>query len=146
MQENYISKKNHDSFLIEGVGIENSDYSGNFNNFGGFDDLSAIDTTKRSQKEKLIDHEWNANQNLEHGKRKAYEAEKMSYDIMLNMDQQSNQIKAVRENLFKINYQMDENESIIDRMTKRENRNKLYIILIVICIIVAIVVHLIIFN
>ena len=74
MQENYINKKSQEAFSIEGM--EDNDI-------------------RKSQKRKLIDNEeiWDRHENLEIGKRKATEMEKISFDIMLNLDKQTYQMK-----------------------------------------------------
>jgi hypothetical protein len=92
-----------------------------------FDDSDII----KSQRKKLIDSEengWESHSNLERGKRKAKEMEKISFDIMLNLDNQTNQIKNVRGNIIQMNSEADKSDSILNRILRRENRNKLYIL------------------
>jgi len=115
IQENYINQKSTEALLIEGIECPN-----------------------RTQKQKLIENEeisWNTHDNLEKGKRKAIEIENVSYDIMLNLDKQSNQMKTARENLFHLNSKVDKSDSLVTRMLQRENRNKMYIILLSIVLI-----------
>ncbi len=110
MQENYITKKSHDALLIEGM-----------------DDPSG----RKSQKQKLIENEemaWEQHENLERGKRKAVEMEKMSFDIMLNLDRQTNQMKNVRDHVFSMNKEVEYSDSLLTRMMRRENRNKICLI------------------
>jgi hypothetical protein len=111
MQENYINKKSADALLINGLEDPNS---------------------SKAQRQKLIENEemaWEQHQNLEQGKRKAIETEKVSFDIMLNLDRQTNQMKGIRDNMFVLNQNVDKSESIITRMMRRENRNKIYILI-----------------
>ncbi len=51
----------------------------------------------------------------------------MSYDIMLNLDRQTGQMKGIRENVFQMNEQISQSDSLMTRMMRRENRNKIYI-------------------
>lgn len=71
------------------------------------------------------------------GKRKAVEVEKMSFDIMLNLDRQTNQIKNVRDNVFKMHDEVEQSDSLVTKMLRRENRNKMYVIVFSICLCIA---------
>jgi hypothetical protein len=79
---------------------------------------------------------WESNENLERGKRKAIEMENMSYDIMLNLDRQTNKMKNVRDNVFNMNSEIEKSDSLVTRMLRRENRNKIYILVFTICLII----------
>jgi hypothetical protein len=128
IQENYISRKSQEALLIE----------------GNFEQES-----RHMQKQNLLDHEemsWESHQNLESGKRKAKEAEKISFDIMLNLDRQTGQMKSIRDNVFGMNSQITRSDNLISRMLARENRNKLYISVFSVSLIIAFVLFLFIFK
>jgi hypothetical protein len=111
----------------------------------GSDDRDTI----RMQKENLLDHEemvWESHQSLERGKRKAKEAEKISFDIMLNLDRQTGQMKSLRDNVFSMNDQISRSDNLITRMLARENRNKTYIVVFSGTLIIAFILFLIFFK
>jgi len=96
--------------------------------------------SRKAQKQKLIEHEemaWEQHENLEKGKRKAKEVENMSFDIMLNLDHQSNQMRNVRSNVYALDDQVERSDSLITRMLRRENRNKIYIVSFSVTLVVA---------
>ncbi len=94
------------------------------------DDLN--DTSHRkNQKQRLIDNEemaWQQHQNLENAKRSAIQSEKISFDIMLNLDHQGNQLKGVRNNVLLMNDTVDHSDSLLNQMSKRAHRNKVIIL------------------
>jgi len=101
------------------------------------------------QREKLIDSEemaWESHDTLERGKRKAIEAEKMSFDIMLNLDRQNNQMKGIRDNLFLVNNQIGQSESLINKMFRHHNKNKIYIATFIISLVIAFTIFLVLFK
>jgi len=109
MQENYVNKKSQEAFMIEDSEEENP---------------------RKNQKQRLIDNEeraWQQNENLEKGKRAAIQSEKMSFDIMLNLDKQGNQLKGIRENIILMDNTIDNSDSLLNRMMKREHRNKILV-------------------
>ncbi len=119
MQENYITRKSQDVLFIEGIDDHN---------------------TNKSQKQKLIDNEqlaWGQHENLEHMKRKTIEMENVSVDIMRNLDNQNNKMKLVGNKLMGVNENIQESESLVKRMLRREYRNKLIVIVFGITLAVA---------
>jgi hypothetical protein len=110
MQENYVNKKSQEAFMIENIEDENP---------------------KKNQKQRLIDNEeiaWQQNENLEKGKRAAIQSEKISFDIMLNLDKQGNQLKGIRENVILMDNTIDKSDSLLNKMMKREHRNKIFVL------------------
>ena len=109
MMENYVNKKRQEAFMI--------------------DDLN--DTShKKNQRQRLIDNEemaWQQHQNLENAKRTVIQSEKISFDIMLNLDNQGNQLRGIRDNVFLMNDTVDHSDSLLNKMLKRAYRNKVII-------------------
>jgi len=89
---------------------------------------------------------WESHKNLESGKRKAKEAEKISFDIMLNLDRQTGNIKSIRDNVFGMNSQITRSDNLLTGMLARENRNKLYISIFSVSLIIAFISYLFIFK
>ena len=110
MQENYVNKKSQEAFMIEDIEDENP---------------------RKNQKQRLIDNEeiaWQQNENLEKGKRAAIQSEKISFDIMLNLDKQGNQLKGIRENVILMDNTINKSDSLLNKMMKREHRNKIFVL------------------
>lgn len=109
MTENYVNKKSQEAFMI--------------------DDLN--DTShKKNQRQRLIDNEemaWQQHENLENAKRNVIHSEKISFDIMLNLDHQGNQLRGIRNNVLLMNDTVDHSDSLLNKMLKRAHRNKIWI-------------------
>ena len=69
------------------------------------------------------------NDSIEEIKRKTYDIENTGKNIMTNLNTQNDQMRSVRDNLKGLNGEIDESNGIISRMLRRENRNKLIIII-----------------
>jgi hypothetical protein len=109
IQENYVNKKSQEAFMVDDIG-------------DGYN--------RKNQKQRLIDNEekaWEQHDSLERIKRTTVQTEKISFDIMLNLDQQGNQLKGIRENVLSMNTTVDHSDSLLNKMLKRQHRNKVMI-------------------
>lgn len=110
IQENYVNKKSQEAFMIEDINDVNP---------------------RKNQKQRLIDNEekaWQQNENLEKGKRAVIQSEKISFDIMLNLDRQGNQLRGIRDNVVLMDNTINSSDSLLNKMLKREHRNKILVI------------------
>jgi len=109
IQENYINKKSQEAFMIDEI---------------------ADGYNRKNQKQRLVDNEekaWEQYDSLERIKRTTIQTEKMSFDIMLNLDQQGNQLRGIRENVLSMNNTVDHSNSLLNQMLKRQHRNKIMV-------------------
>ena len=106
VQERYIKRKNNDILSFDGI---------------------EVSANKKAQKMNLLENE--QNDSIEEIKRKTYEIENTGKNIMTNLNTQNDQIRSVRDNIKGLNGEIDESNGIISRMLRRENRNKLIIII-----------------
>lgn len=85
---------------------------------------------KNNQKTKLIENEalaYKQQQSLEHAKRVAIDIEHQSIGIMNDLDRNNQMLKGVNEKVYHLNKNLDNSNSIMTRILKKENRNKLII-------------------
>lgn len=106
VQERYIKRKNNDILSFDGI---------------------EVSANKKAQKMNLLENE--QNDSIEEIKRKTYDIENTGKNIMTNLNTQNDQIRSVRDNIKGLNGEIDESNGIISRMLRRENRNKLIIII-----------------
>jgi hypothetical protein len=79
------------------------------------------------QRQRLIDNEekaWEQNQALEEAKRKTRQIEGMSIEVMRDLEGQTGKMKNIGSKVENTNKHIEESNSIINRMWRRENRNK----------------------
>lgn len=99
-----------------------------------------LDVSRDKQlNKKLIEHEefaWEQNEKLENAKRTTYEMENVSMDIMKNLEHGTNQMKTIDRKLVDMNHNLDDSNSVIGRMLKRENRNKIVIVMLILAFII----------
>ncbi len=115
IQELYIQNKNQNSLAF---------------------DFTDIDSSKKIQKESLIDNEgglYGMHNTLDEIQREAYRIEDMGNNMRYQFEIQGDQMKNIRENIFDINQHITNSNKLISKMLKRENRNKC--ILIVFCVV-----------
>lgn len=60
--------------------------------------------------------------------------EKVSLDVMKDLEHQSNVIRGTNNKIISMNREVDQGNSLINSMLRRENRNKLIIIMMVIAL------------
>lgn len=106
VQERYIKRKNNDILSFDGI---------------------EVSANKKAQKMNLLENE--QNDSIEEIKRKTYDIENTGKNIMTNLNTQNDQMSSVRDNIKGLNGEIDESNGIISRMLRRENRNKLIIII-----------------
>ena len=94
-------------------------------------ELEEIQGNKKSnQKSKLIENEalaYKQQQSLEQAKRVAIEIEHNSIGIMNNLERNNEIIRGVNSRVVGLNDNLDNSNSIMGRILKKENRNKLVI-------------------
>lgn len=120
VQDRYIKRKNNDILSFDGI---------------------EVSANNKAQKMNLIENE--QNDSIEEIKRKTYDIENTGKNIMTNLNMQNDQMRSVRDNIKALNGEIDESNGIVSRMLRRENRNKLIIILF--SVIIAIIFILIVF-
>ena len=106
VQDKYIKRKNNDILSFDGI---------------------EVSANKKAQKMNLLENE--QNDSIEEIKRKTYDIENTGKNIMTNLNTQNDQMRSVRDNIKGLNGEIDESNGIISRMLRRENRNKLIIII-----------------
>ena len=87
---------------------------------------------KNSQKSKLIENEalaYKQQQSLEHAKRAVLDIEHQSIGIMNDLEKNNEMLKGVNDKVHNLNKNLDNSHSILTRILKRENRNKLIIVI-----------------
>jgi hypothetical protein len=78
---------------------------------------------------------------LERAKTSSNQIESMSTEVMKELESQSNQLRGIKSKVNFIDQNVDQSNNLINRMMKRENRNKILIyifalsLLIVFCLI-----------
>jgi len=111
LQDNYYTNKSQESLL----GTEENVRSPNQSNI---------------QKQKLIENEslaWKQNHKIENAKMQVIEMEHSSIKIMEGLEQNNNSLKGINCKVNGLNDQLEDSNSIMGRMLKKENRNKLII-------------------
>jgi hypothetical protein len=109
IQENIQLRKSHDELL------------------GGLDDTS----NNNLQRQKLIENEdlaWKQHSSLENAKRKTLEMENVSIEVMRQLDINNNSLRGINSRVVDLNAELDGSKSIMGRIMKKENRNKVLII------------------
>lgn len=101
------------------------------------ENLNSILITEKenNHKEKLINNEelaWGQYEKLEKAKRTTYEMESLSIETAKELNSHTEQIRSVKDKLSEINGEINSSNSLISRMLRRENRNK--IVLLMFCI------------
>ena len=94
---------------------------------------------------KLVDNEhiaYNQHSKLENAKGIVLDVENRANDVMRNLDHQTKQMNIINSNLDNENDILHNSNSLMFNMLKRENRNKLYVIVavVVVCIGILIVI------
>ena len=106
--------------------------------------IDSLDNCKRAQKQRLIDNEelaWGQHQMLERAKTSSKQIESMSTEVMKELESQSGQLRGIKAKVNDIDQNIDRSNNLINRMMRRENRNKILIstfalsLLIVFCLI-----------
>ena len=125
LQENYIERKSHEALM------------------GDEDDLDGGRKSKGTHnKNKLIENEelaWQQGEKLENAKRGVLEAEGISLGVMRDLNHQTGKLKIITDKVGEMNQEIDESNTIMSRITKNENRNKIIIGVIAIITVLAII-------
>jgi hypothetical protein len=93
-------------------------------------ELEEIGGKKSNQKSKLIENEalaYKQQQSLEQAKRVALDIEHQSIGIMNGLEQNNQMLKGVNNKVSNLNNNLDNSNSIMTRILRKENRNKLVI-------------------
>jgi hypothetical protein len=123
IQELYIQNKNQNSLAF---------------------DFTDIDSSKKIQKESLIDNEgglYGMHNTLDEIQREAYRIEDMGNNMRYQFEIQGDQMKNIRDNIFDLNNHINHSNKLINNMLKRENRNKciLFLLIFIGCVILLII-------
>ena len=123
IQELYIQNKNQNSLAF---------------------DFTDIDSSKKIQKESLIDNEgglYGMHNTLDEIQREAYRIEDMGNNMRYQFEIQGDQMKNIRDNIFDLNSHINHSNKLINNMLKRENRNKciLFLLIFIGCVILLII-------
>jgi hypothetical protein len=123
IQELYIQNKNQNSLAF---------------------DFTDIDSSKKIQKESLIDNEgglYGMHNTLDEIQREAYRIEDMGNNMRYQFEIQGDQMKNIRDNIFDLNSHINHSNKLINNMLKRENRNKciLFLLIVIGCVILLII-------
>lgn len=92
---------------------------------------------KHKQQPKLIENEelaWKQGEKLENAKRAVIEMEGVSLGVMRDLDRQTGQLRNINSKVGDMNQELDFSKSILGRIMKRENRNKIIIGVVVVII------------
>ena len=130
LQDNYIIKKSQEALITDEI-----------------NEIEDIGGKKNNQKSKLIENEalaYKQQQSLEQAKRNALEIEHASIGIMNGLYNNNEMLKVVNNKVHNLNDNLDDSNSIITRIMKKENRNKL--IIAVFSIIILIIFGVILYN
>lgn len=109
IQENYISQKSRDALIL------------------GEESLGDTGGQGKEGKHKLIDNEegtWNNSLQIEQAKRSALTAEKVSMEVMRELQGHSEKMQDIRVKVSNMNENLDTSTGLISRMMKLENKNK----------------------
>ena len=68
--------------------------------------------------------------------REAYKIEDIGNNINYNLNQQGEQMQSIRNNIYDLNKDIDKSNTLINKLLKRENRNRCIVYLIIIIAIV----------
>ena len=114
LQDTYIMKKSQEALLTDEI-----------------EDIEDAAGQKNNQKSKLIGNDalaYKQQQNLENAKRAAIEIEHASIGIMNGLEHNNGMLKGVDSKVNELNNNLDDSNSILARIMKKENRNKLLIV------------------
>ena len=95
---------------------------------GGLDDRSV----NNLQKQKLIENEdyvWKQSTNLSKAKMSTLNLENVSIEVMKQLDTNNNNLRGINSRVLDLNGELDNSQSIMGRIMKKENRNKLLIVI-----------------
>ena len=95
---------------------------------GGLDDRSV----NNLQKQKLIENEdyvWKQSTNLSKAKMSTLNLENVSIEVMKQLDTNNNNLRGINSRVLDLNGELDNSQSIMRRIMKKENRNKLLIVI-----------------
>lgn len=67
---------------------------------------------------------------LDNAKRSAFEIEEISNNVMRNMDEQTNQLKNIKQKSIQLDENLDQGDFYINSMYKQERRKKLVMIIL----------------
>ena len=73
--------------------------------------------------------------------REAYKIEDIGKNINYNLNQQGEQMQSIRNNIIDLNKDIDQSNTLINRLLKRENRNRCIVYLIIIIAIVLLFIY-----
>ena len=79
---------------------------------------------------------WSQNQMLETAKTSTKQIESMSTEVMKDLESHSNQLRGIRTKVGDINQKVENSNDLINRMMRRENRNKIIILIFAISLII----------
>lgn len=71
---------------------------------------------------------WNQHEKLEKAKRTTIEMEGISLEVMKQLEHQTGQMKGIGGKVNDMNQNIDESNSLLKRMMKRQNRNKTIVV------------------
>lgn len=117
LQDTYILKKSKEALMTDELDEQE------LQEIGG-------NGKKNNQKTKLIENEalaYKQQQSIEQAKRVAIDIEHHSIGIMNDLDRNNQMLKGVNEKVYHLNKNLDNSNSIMTRILKKENRNKLII-------------------
>ena len=73
--------------------------------------------------------------------REAYKIEDIGNNINYNLNQQGEQMQSIRNNIYDLNKDIDKSNTLINKLLKRENRNRCIVYLIIIIAIVLLFIY-----
>ena len=73
--------------------------------------------------------------------REAYKIEDIGKNINYNLNQQGEQMQSIRNNIIDLNKDIDQSNTLINRLLKRENRNRCIVYLIIIIAVVLLFIY-----
>ena len=73
--------------------------------------------------------------------REAYKIEDIGKNINYNLNQQGEQMQSIRNNIYDLNKDIDKSNTLINKLLKRENRNRCIVYLIIIIAIVLLFIY-----
>lgn len=115
LQDKYINRRNLESL--------------------SFDSIDS-DINLKQQRKNLIDDDnesWGGQESINQMKRETYRIEDMGNNINRNLNDQTGQMKHINQELFDIELNVEQSDSLLKKMLMRENRNKL-ILVVALCI------------
>ncbi len=123
LQEQYIERKSHEALLDD-------------------DEEDGVGGKKNKGFQNLIDNEkiaWSQGEKLEGAKRDMLKMEGVGNDIMRDLHGQTDQLKDITGNVGNMNMELEQSNSIMGRIMKIENRNKIIIAAVAIVILIGLI-------